>query len=47
MTGDQNDGLADVYVDGNKVASLNMNSPVVGGTVLINRPGPGQHDPHG
>jgi hypothetical protein len=35
MTGDQNDGLADVYVDGNKVASLNMNSPVVGGTVLI------------
>ncbi len=35
MTGDQNDGSADVYVDGTRVASLNMNSPVVGGTVLI------------
>ena len=35
MTGDQNDGLADIYVDGNQVASLNMNNPAVGGTVLI------------
>ncbi len=35
MTGDQNDGTADVRVDGALVASLNMSSPVVGGTVLI------------
>jgi hypothetical protein len=35
MTGDSNDGLADVWVDGSKVASLNMWNATPGGTVLI------------
>ena len=35
MTGDSNDGLADVLVDGTTVASLNMWNAVPGGTVLI------------